>query len=196
VSGDRPAAVKRVRPVMERQVAHMVRLIDDLLDVSRITSGKITLRRVPTPLAEIVQGAIDAQRSAIDEAAINLTVELPAAPCIVDADPTRLVQVLSNVLHNAMKFTPAGGRIRLSRTRSIWTTRDLRVSSKPAVTCPATSCFSTSTATARGRRSGRRTSTRTSGTSPASRSRRRTSAPGAGRFWRPASSPDRRRVAP
>jgi CheY-like chemotaxis protein len=114
VSGDRPTAVKRVRPVMERQVGHMVRLIDDLLDVSRITSGKITLRRVPTPLPEIVQGAIDAQRAAIDEAGINLTVELPAVPCVVDVDPTRLVQVLSNVIHNAMKFTPAGGRIHVS----------------------------------------------------------------------------------
>jgi signal transduction histidine kinase len=113
LSGDRPATVRRMRAMMERQVGHMVRLIDDLLDVSRITSGKIVLQRVPTPIDELVQGAVDAQRSAIDAAGLTLSVELPDHPCVVDVDPTRLVQVLSNVLHNAVKFTPARGLIRV-----------------------------------------------------------------------------------
>jgi signal transduction histidine kinase len=113
LSGDRPATVRRMRAMMERQVGHMVRLIDDLLDVSRITSGKIVLQRVPTPIDELVQGAVDAQRSAIDAAALTLSVELPDRPCVVDVDPTRLVQVLSNVLHNAVEFTPARGLIRV-----------------------------------------------------------------------------------
>jgi PAS domain S-box-containing protein len=113
LSGDRPATVRRMRVMMERQVGHMVRLIDDLLDVSRITSGKIVLQRVPTPIDELVQGAIDGQRAAIDAAGITLSVQLPDRPCMVDVDPTRFVQVLSNVLHNAVKFTPAHGQIRV-----------------------------------------------------------------------------------
>ena len=114
ISGDQPATVRRVRSMMERQVGHMVRLIDDLLDISRITSGKIVLRRVPTSLAELVQSAVDAQHAAIDQAGLTLTVTLPTQPCVVDVDPTRFVQVLSNVLHNAMKFTPAPGDIRVT----------------------------------------------------------------------------------
>jgi signal transduction histidine kinase/DNA-binding response OmpR family regulator len=114
VSGDRPATVRRVRSMMERQVGHMVRLIDDLLDVSRITSGKIVLRRVPTAAADLIQSAIDAQRAAVDQAGLTLTVDLPDAACVVDVDPTRFVQIMSNVVHNAMKFTPAPGTIRVS----------------------------------------------------------------------------------
>ena len=114
VSGDRPATVKRVRTVMERQVAHMVRLIDDLLDVSRITSGKIVLRRELTTVGDLVQSAVDAQRAAIDEAGLTLTIDVSDRDAVVDVDPTRFVQVLSNVLHNALKFTPAPGAIHVS----------------------------------------------------------------------------------
>jgi signal transduction histidine kinase/ActR/RegA family two-component response regulator len=110
-AGNTPEAVDRVRTVMERQVAHMVRLIDDLLDVSRITSGKIHLQREPTPLASLLTSAIDANRSAIDQKHIRLTVEIPESPCVLDVDPTRFVQVMSNLLHNAVKFTGAGGSI-------------------------------------------------------------------------------------
>ena len=99
---------------MERQVAHMVHLIDDLLDIARITSGKIVLQRAPTPLSWLVQGAIDAQRAGLDARHIELTLELPSRTCIVDVDPTRLTQVLSNILHNALKFTPPHGKIRIS----------------------------------------------------------------------------------
>jgi PAS domain S-box-containing protein len=111
VAGDRPGALGRVLPVLERQVAHMVRLIDDLLDVSRITSGKIQLQRQPTSLADLVNSAIDANRAAIEAAGLRLSVSLPDAPCLVDVDPTRFVQVLSNVLNNSTKFTDAGGSI-------------------------------------------------------------------------------------
>ena len=109
--GGGEAAMARIRPMLERQVAHMVRLIDDLLDVSRITSGKIHLQRQPTALADLVQGAVEANRAAIDGAGLTLSVRLPAAACTLDVDPTRFVQVLSNLLHNATKFTGRGGRI-------------------------------------------------------------------------------------
>jgi signal transduction histidine kinase/ActR/RegA family two-component response regulator len=111
VAGNTPEAVERVRSMMERQVGHMVRLIDDLLDVSRITSGKIQLQREPTPLSSLVTSAIEANRTAITAKQIDLRVELPDTDCLLDVDPTRFVQVLSNLLHNATKFTGAGGAI-------------------------------------------------------------------------------------
>ena len=114
VAGNTPAAVERVRSMMDRQVGHMVRLIDDLLDVSRITSGKIQLQREPTPLNSLVNSAIDANRAAMTAKNIELTVELPEQLCVLDVDPTRFVQVISNLLHNATKFTENGGTIRLS----------------------------------------------------------------------------------
>jgi PAS domain S-box-containing protein len=109
--GGGEATLSRIRPILERQVAHMVRLIDDLLDVSRITSGKIHLRRQPTALGDLVQAAVEANRAAIDGAGLTLAVRLPEPPCTLDVDPTRFVQVLSNLLHNATKFTDRGGRI-------------------------------------------------------------------------------------
>jgi len=113
-AGNTPETVARVRTVMQRQVAHMVRLIDDLLDVSRITSGKIHLQPEPTPLTTLLTSAIDANRSAIEAKHIQLSVDFPDAPCVLDVDPTRFVQVISNVLHNAAKFTPDGGSIIVS----------------------------------------------------------------------------------
>lgn len=114
LAGDTPGAVERVRSTMERQVGHMVRLIDDLLDVSRITAGKIELQRVPSLLKDMVTGAVDANRAAMARKQIDLRVDLPQAPVVLDVDPTRFVQVLSNLLHNATKFTPAGGSVLLS----------------------------------------------------------------------------------
>jgi two-component system CheB/CheR fusion protein len=112
LAGDTPESVRRVRLIMERQIGQMVRLIDDLLDVSRITSGKIVLQRAPTSLTELVQAAVDAQRAAIETSRIELTVDMPQQGCVVDVDPTRFVQILTNVLHNASKFTPPHGQIR------------------------------------------------------------------------------------
>jgi PAS domain S-box-containing protein len=114
VGGDKPGAIGRIQPVLERQVGHMVRLIDDLLDVSRITSGRILLQRQPSALRDLVQTAIDASRAGIQSAGLHLSVEIPEAPVILDVDPTRFVQVLSNLLHNATKFTDRGGHIAIT----------------------------------------------------------------------------------
>ena len=116
LGGDTAVAVERVRGMMERQVSHMVRLIDDLLDVSRITSGKIVLQRAPTLLGSLVRSAVEANRAAMAVKRIELSVELPNDHCVIDVDPTRFVQILSNLLHNAAKFTNQGGSVRLSAT--------------------------------------------------------------------------------
>ena len=113
-AGDTRAAVERIRPMMERQIGHMVRLIDDLLDVSRITSGKIHLQRQNTSLADVVSGAVEANGSSIEAADVQLTVQLPERQPVLFVDPTRFVQVISNLLHNATKFTDAGGHIALT----------------------------------------------------------------------------------
>jgi two-component system, chemotaxis family, CheB/CheR fusion protein len=118
LAGDTPESVRRVRPIMERQIRQMVRLIDDLLDVSRINSGKIVLQRAPTSLAELIQAAVDAQRSAIEASRTELTVDMPPEASVVDVDPTRFVQILSNVLHNASKFTQPHGKIHVSAEMS------------------------------------------------------------------------------
>jgi CheY-like chemotaxis protein len=114
--GDTVVAVERVRAIMERQVGHMVRLIDDLMDVSRITSGKIVLQRQPTPLASLVHSAVEANRAAMAAKQIALSVELPKDDCVIDVDPTRFVQILSNLLHNAAKFTNTDGSVSISAT--------------------------------------------------------------------------------
>ena len=113
-AGDTADSVERVRGMMERQVGHMVHLIDDLLDVSRITSGKIELQREPTPLKSLVHSAVEANRAALAAKHIELSVELPTDPCVLEVDPTRFVQILSNVLHNAVKFTDDGGSVGIS----------------------------------------------------------------------------------
>jgi len=115
-SGDTVVAVERVRGIMERQVGHMVRLIDDLMDVSRITSGKIVLQREPALLGSLVRSAVEANRPAMAAKGIDLRVELPTDDCVIDADPTRFVQILSNLLHNAGKFTNNGGSVCISAT--------------------------------------------------------------------------------
>ena len=112
--GDTVVAVERVRGIMERQVGHMVRLIDDLMDVSRISSGKIVLQREPTLLASLVHSAVDANRAAMAAKRLELSVDLPKDPYVIDVDPTRFVQILSNLLHNAAKFTNDGGTVRIT----------------------------------------------------------------------------------
>jgi signal transduction histidine kinase/ActR/RegA family two-component response regulator len=114
--GDSVAAVERVRGIMERQVGHMVRLIDDLMDVSRITSGKIVLQREPTFLGSLVQSAVETNRAALDAKRITLRVDLSKGPSVIDVDPTRFVQILSNLLHNAAKFTNDGGSVSVTAT--------------------------------------------------------------------------------
>ena len=114
LAGNTTEAVASVRTMMEEQVAQMVRLIEDLLDVSRITTGNIRLQRRPTLLSTLVNAAIEANRTAIRHGRMALEVNVPDVPVLVDVDPTRFVQILSNVLHNAVKFTDAGGRITLA----------------------------------------------------------------------------------
>ncbi len=97
LSGDTPGAVERIRPMMERQVGHMVRLIDDLLDVSRITSGKIHLQQQAASLAEVVNGAVEANRAVIEAAQLELSIQLPDTPPLLFIDPTRFIQVISHL---------------------------------------------------------------------------------------------------
>lgn len=100
--------------MMDRQLTHLVRLIDDLLDVSRISQGKIELKRQPVTLQAIVQAAVESSRPLVEVGRHELVLELPDAPLSVQGDLTRLAQVVSNLLNNAAKYTPAQGRIRLS----------------------------------------------------------------------------------
>jgi signal transduction histidine kinase/DNA-binding response OmpR family regulator len=111
---ENPGLIDTIRPMMERQVGHMVRLIDDLLDVSRITSGKIELRRQRVSLTSLVTSAVEANRSAIATGQLDLTVDLEDPHRILEVDPTRFSQVIANLLQNAAKFTPAGGKIALT----------------------------------------------------------------------------------
>ncbi len=99
------------RDIIERQVEHLVGLIDDLLDVSRITRGMISLKREPVLLGAIVARAVETARPAVDTRRHTLTVEFPDELITVEGDPTRLVQVVANILHNAAKFTEPGGAI-------------------------------------------------------------------------------------
>ena len=107
----------RARDIIERQVDHLVCLIDDLLDVSRITRGVITLRREPVLLGAVVARAVESMRHAIDTRRHEFRVELPDELVAVEGDKTRLVQVIGNLLHNAAKFTDDGGRIVLKVNR-------------------------------------------------------------------------------
>jgi PAS domain S-box-containing protein len=117
LAGDDRQVAEEVRTMMERQTQQMVRLIDDLLDVNRITRGAIELRRSPVELSSIINDAIDTARPAIDEAAHRLKVLIPPQPILLDADATRLAQVISNLLNNAAKYMARGGEIRLSAER-------------------------------------------------------------------------------
>ncbi|WP_338759063.1 ATP-binding protein [Massilia sp. METH4] len=113
LNGGDPGASLRARGVMERQLKQMVRLVDDLLDVSRINTGKLTIRRESLELQAVVANALEIARPYIDAQGHELTVELPAPPVHVLGDATRLAQVLSNLLNNAARYTPHGGHIGL-----------------------------------------------------------------------------------
>jgi PAS domain S-box-containing protein len=105
------------RDVIDRQAEQMTRLVDDLLDVSRISRGKIEFRKQRVELATVVGSAVEGSRPLIEKWDHQLTVQLPSEPVYLDADPTRLAQVLLNLLNNAAKYTEQGGRIGLASRR-------------------------------------------------------------------------------
>ncbi|MEO8605745.1 MAG: PAS domain S-box protein, partial [bacterium] len=118
LTGDNPETVHSAAEVMERQVGQMVRLVDDLIDVNRISRGTISLRKAPIDVATVVHQAVETVRSACEVGKIDLIVNLPAQPLLVGGEQTRLAQVVGNLLHNACKFTESGGRIDLSAEQS------------------------------------------------------------------------------
>lgn len=109
---------ERVGDMMDRQVNHMVRLVDDLLEVSRITSGKIELRKERLDLAAVVQSSVETSRPLIEAVDHDLVLTFPAEPLTVEGDPVRLAQVFANLLNNAAKYTDAGGEIRITAHRA------------------------------------------------------------------------------
>ena len=109
--GIKDPTVERVADMMERQVEHMVRMVDDLLEVSRISRGKIELRRERVELASVLRNAVDASMPLLEAARHRFSVEIPDEPLVLDADAVRLSQVFANLLNNAAKYTPEGGEI-------------------------------------------------------------------------------------
>ena len=107
------APAERIKDVIERQVVHLTRLVDDLLDVARITSGKIVLQRQPIVLADVLRHVMELSQQAALAKRIRVEQELPDNGIVLDADYARVVQIYSNVLSNAIKFTPQGGRVTL-----------------------------------------------------------------------------------
>jgi PAS domain S-box-containing protein len=104
---------KRAKEVIDRQVAHLSRLVNDLLDVTRISRNKIQLQRAQTDLCDIVRRSVEDQRSLFDGSQLKLETDIPRKPVFVNADTTRISQIVGNLLQNAAKFTRAGGRTRV-----------------------------------------------------------------------------------
>jgi len=117
LAGGQGAAVEQTRSMMERQLTHMVRLIDDLMDVSRISRGQLTLRMERVALAAALQSALETSRPLIEQRSQTLKVTVPTQPIMVNADVTRLAQVFVNLLNNAAKYSDRGGHIRLHVAR-------------------------------------------------------------------------------
>ncbi len=117
LAGMQKATVEQARSMMERQLTQMVRLVDDLMDVSRISRGKLELRKGRVPLAAVLNSAVETSSPLIEQMGHELTVTLPKQPLIVDADMTRLAQVFLNLLNNAAKYSDRGGHIQLNVER-------------------------------------------------------------------------------
>ncbi|MEO7742176.1 MAG: ATP-binding protein [Usitatibacter sp.] len=125
IAGDDPGKSLKAREMMQRQVSQMVRLVDDLLDVSRITTGKLAVRKTPLDLHGALGDAIETAKPFIESRKHLLEIDLPRAATVVDGDRTRLAQLFSNLLNNAAKYTEPGGRIQLT----------LRQDGRDAVVC-------------------------------------------------------------
>lgn len=117
LSGAGDERTRRVHDMLARQVSHMARLVDDLLDISRITKGKILLRKAPVDLGEVLRHALEASRESVEAEGHTLRVDLPEEPLMVEADAVRLAQVVSNLLNNAVKYTDRGGEICVRASR-------------------------------------------------------------------------------
>jgi PAS domain S-box-containing protein len=117
LAGDDRSVVEEVRLTLDRQSHQMVRLIDDLLDVSRITRGTVELRKGRVELAQVLESAVETARPVVEELGHTLNIRLPQRPVVLEADGTRLAQVVSNLLNNAAKYMPRGGSIDLSAER-------------------------------------------------------------------------------
>ena len=115
--GTNEAGIDRLRGVIARQSRQLARLVDDLLDVSRISSGKIIVVRRPTDLSSVLDVATEASQPLFDAARVKLTTVRPAETLVVDGDPARLAQVVANLLNNAARYTPEGGHARLELAR-------------------------------------------------------------------------------
>ena len=113
-AGGADDTLRRTTEMMERQMSHLVRLVDDLLDVSRVTRGKVQLRRERLALKDVLRGALESSWTPMESKRLNLTVSLTDEPLIVEGDRDRLTQVFSNILANAAKYTAAGGNAWLS----------------------------------------------------------------------------------
>ncbi len=111
------AATEEALNIARRQIGHMARLLDDLLDVSRFTRGKVRLRKVPVDLTTILRQAVETSRSLIEKNGHELLTSFPAEPVWLNGDPTRLAQIVANLLNNAAKYTDRGGRIALVADR-------------------------------------------------------------------------------
>lgn len=110
-------SLQTVREIMEQQVGHMVHLVDDLLEVSRITSGKIELRKKPVNVATLIANAVEMAHPVMKDSQVELSISLPVEPLTVDVDPVRMTQVIANLLSNAAKYTDAGGHAWISASQ-------------------------------------------------------------------------------
>jgi signal transduction histidine kinase/ActR/RegA family two-component response regulator len=133
-SGD-SRMVEAARAMMERQVGHMVRLVDDLLDMSRITSGRLQVQKTRVALAEVLNIAIETAKPLIEAANHEFTLLIPQQPIYVQADSTRLAQVFANLLHNSVKYTGPGGHVWLTAQllghEAVVVVRDTGIGIKP-----------------------------------------------------------------
>ncbi|MGQ9425613.1 PAS domain S-box protein [Gilvimarinus sp. F26214L] len=118
LAADNPQAMSEARAIMERQLAHMVHLINDLLDLSRISRGKVKLRKQVVPVSEVIDQAVESCRPLLEQAGHKLTVNLPSKAVFIDADPARMAQVFANLLNNASKFTGERGQIWITAEHS------------------------------------------------------------------------------
>ena len=137
--GSPEPALQQVRDIIRRQVQHVGRIVDDLLDVSRITTGKVELRREPVDVCGLVTRVADGYRPLFEQRRRRLTLSIPSGPLPVHADGTRLAQVVSNLLDNAIKFTDEGGQVWLTLSpspqgdRVILTVRDNGIGISPEI---------------------------------------------------------------